>query len=101
MKICEGIREIVVTKPEKKEKAAAADDDDEEDDSEDEEEETRDVVWKVERVVAEAAVKGVKKGQKIEVGVTVGSDMAMTVTARIVGTAVAIRGDVPPPVIKK
>lgn len=102
VKICEGVREIVVTKPEKTEKPAKASDDegdsDDDDDEEDEEdEETREVVWKVERVIAEAAVKGAKKGNKVEVGVLVNGDLGIAVTARIVGTQGGVRGSIPAP----
>jgi molecular chaperone DnaK (HSP70) len=89
VKICEGVRDIKVTKPEPKSKAPKTetkdDSDDDEDDSSDEEEETREKVWKASTVLAEAAVKGVKKGGKVEVMVNVGGDLGVTITAREVG----------------
>ncbi|KAI5801374.1 putative Hsp70 chaperone [Peziza echinospora] len=95
IKICEGVREIVVTKAEKQEKTP--DSDEEEEDEEEEEEETREIVWKVEKVIAEAAVRGAKKGGKVEVGVTVNTDLSVAITARIVGTQGGVRGTIPAP----
>ncbi|KAF1983787.1 chaperone protein dnaK [Aulographum hederae CBS 113979] len=86
VKLCEGLREIKVTKPEPKPKAEKADEDDEDDDDDDDEdEETREKVWKVSKPLAEAAVKGVKKGGKIEVQVNVSADLEVVVIAREVG----------------
>ncbi|KAF8470244.1 heat shock protein 70 family [Kalaharituber pfeilii] len=98
VKVCEGVREIVVTKPEKPARTEEAEaDEDEEQDEEEEEEENREIVWKVERVIAEAAVKGAKKGGKVEVSVTVGADLGMAITARVVGSKDGIRGIIPAP----
>ncbi|KAL8866658.1 MAG: hypothetical protein Q9174_006166 [Haloplaca sp. 1 TL-2023] len=89
IKICEGVSEIKVTKPPPKQKnekkavnGAASDDDEDDDDSEEEEEDVREKVWKVGTVLAETAIRGVKKGGKIEVSVTVNTDMSVLVTAR-------------------
>lgn len=92
VKICEGVREIVVSKPEAKPNGVK-----EVDDSEEEEEEEADVrnrVFKVEKVVAEAAVKGVPKGSRVEVTLNVGSDLGLSVAARVVGGQQGARGTV-------
>jgi hypothetical protein len=44
--------------------------------------------------LAEAAVKGVKKGGKVEVTVNVGGDLAVQMTAREVGGKGGVRGTV-------
>lgn len=98
IKVCEGARDIKVTKPESKPKTngkpASEDSDAEsEDDGEDaEEEEVREKVWKVGTVLAEAAIRGTKKGAKVEVTVNVGADLGVTVTAREVGGKGGVRG---------
>lgn len=91
VKICEGVREIVVSKSEAKPNGVKDDDDSEE---EEEEADVRNRVFKVERVVAEAAVRGVKKGSKIEVTLNVGSDLGLSVAARVVGGQQGARGTV-------
>lgn len=95
IKVCEGISEVRVSKPAVKPKEAKktngkADSDDEddlsdEDESEDEPEDVREKIWKVGDVLAETAIKGVKKGGKVEVSVTVNADLTVLVTAREVG----------------
>ncbi|GIJ99327.1 hsp70 protein that interacts with Zuo1p [Aspergillus viridinutans] len=103
VRVCEGVREIKVTKPEpkpKEEKPAKAEDDEDEDsdfDSDEEEEEIREIVWKTEKPVAELAVKGVKAGSKIELMVHVNADLGMQITAREVGGQSAVRGAVESP----
>lgn len=104
VKVVEGNTHIKVTKPEPKakengdSKAAKvedADDSDEEDSDfsdEEEEEEKREKVWKIGSTLAEAAVKGVKKGGKVEVSITVNSDLSVIVTAREVGGKGGVRG---------
>lgn len=95
VKICEGVREIVVSKSEAKPNGVndTADDDDSEEEDE-EEEVVRNRVFKVERVVAEAAVRGLTKGSKIEVTLNVGSDLGLSVAARVVGGQQGVRGTV-------
>jgi molecular chaperone DnaK (HSP70) len=106
IKVVEGNTHIKVTKPEPKEKdeskAAKAEDADEDDDDsdfddeeEEEEEEKREKVWKIGNTLAEAAVRGVKKGGKVEVGITVYVDLTVIVTAREVGGKSAVRGTLP------
>ncbi|KAF2090111.1 putative Hsp70 chaperone [Saccharata proteae CBS 121410] len=102
VKICEGKREIKVTKPEPKTKENGAKKDDEEEDSdidsdEDEEEEIREKVWKATKPVAEAAVKGVQKGGKVEVQINVGADLAVQCVIREVGGKGGIRGNIEKP----
>jgi hypothetical protein len=104
VRICEGLREIKVDKPEPKPKingsksGNASDGDEDSDESdEEEEEEIRQVVWKAGRVLAEAAIKGVKKGGKVEVGVNVGEDLSLSITAREVGGKGGVRGMVERP----
>ncbi|KAK8201956.1 Hsp70 protein that interacts with Zuo1p [Zalaria obscura] len=96
IKLCEAVREIKVTKPEPKEKPQTngdAEDDEDEDDFSDEEEDLREKVWKTGSVLAEAAVKDVKKGGKVEVQVNVGADLAVQITAREVGGKGGVRGN--------
>ena len=94
IKVCEGTRDIKVTKaaPKPKTNGKAEDDDSDLDDSDDEEEETREKIWKVGRVLAEAAVRGVKKGGKVEVTVNVGEHLGVQITAREVGGKGGVRG---------
>ncbi|KAL2170864.1 hypothetical protein VTG60DRAFT_4351 [Thermothelomyces hinnuleus] len=106
VKVVEGNTHIKVTQPEpkpkedgdddKKAKVEDADDSDEDDsdfsDEEEEEEEKREKVWKIGSTLAEAAVKGVKKGGKVEVSITVNSDLSVIVTAREVGGKGGVRG---------
>lgn len=105
VKVVEGNTHIKVTQPEpkpkedgddKKAKVEDADDSDEDDsdfsDDEEEEEEKREKVWKIGSTLAEAAVKGVKKGGKVEVSITVNSDLSVIVTAREVGGKGGVRG---------
>ncbi|EAW23902.1 ribosome-associated complex protein SSZ1 [Aspergillus fischeri NRRL 181] len=104
VRVCEGVREIKVTKPEpkpKEEKPAKAEDDEDEDSDfdsdEDEEEEIREIVWKTEKPIAELSVKGVKAGSKVELMVHVNADLGMQITAREVGGQSAVRGAVESP----
>ncbi|KAG5976640.1 hypothetical protein E4U56_001725 [Claviceps arundinis] len=101
VKVLEGGTHIKVTKPEPKaEKSAAnggkdADDSDSDaDDSDEEEEEKREKVWKLGAPLAEAAIKDVKKGGKVEVTINIAADLSVTVTAREVGGKGGIRGTV-------
>lgn len=99
VKVCEGIREIRVRKAEvAKDKPNGKDKDDEEgeldddSDEEEEDEEVRDKVWRVGRVLAEAAVRGVGKGSKVEVTVSVSGDLGVQITARESGGKGGVRG---------
>ncbi|ORY67645.1 hsp70-like protein [Pseudomassariella vexata] len=101
VKIVEGNTHIKVTKPEAKPKENGTKDDDEDDsdddDSEEEEEETREKVWKIGATLGEAAVRGVKKGSKVEVTINVAGDLGVTITSREVGGKGGIRGVVKAP----
>ncbi|PNS15974.1 hypothetical protein CAC42_4375 [Sphaceloma murrayae] len=95
VRICEGVSEIKVTKPEPKEKPAtngAGSDDDSDEDFSDDEEELREKLWKQGEVLAEAAVRGVKKGGKVEVQINVLADLSVSVVAREVGGKGGVRG---------
>ncbi|KAK4993010.1 Hsp70 protein that interacts with Zuo1p [Elasticomyces elasticus] len=102
VKLCEGVREVKVTKPAPKSKTngatvADAGSDSEDEGSDDEEEETREKVWKAGSVIAEAGVKGVKKGGKVEVQVNVSVDLSVTLVVREVGGKGGVRGDIEKP----
>lgn len=103
VKVVEGGTHIQVTKPDPKSKNAVengAKDDaaSEFDDSDsDEEEEKREKVWKIRQELAEAAIRDVKKGGKVEVTINVLADLGVTVTAREVGGKVGVRGNLAAP----
>lgn len=100
IKICEGVGDIKVTKPAPKPQQNGKkdnDDDSDIDSEEDEEDQVREKVWKVGKVLAEAAVRGVKKGGKVEVMVNVGSDLGVQITAREVHGKGGIRGTLEKP----
>ncbi|KAG5975100.1 hypothetical protein E4U58_002094 [Claviceps cyperi] len=101
VKVLEGGTHIKVTKPEPKAENPAADggknaddSDSDADDSDEEEEEKREKVWKLGAPLAEAAIKDVKKGGKVEVTINIAADLSVTVTAREVGGKGGIRGTV-------
>jgi len=99
LKVCEGIQEIKVTKPEPRAKTngnkAGNDSDADSDDSdEEEEEEVREKVWKAGTPLAELALKDVKKGAKITVQITIGADSEITVSAMQAGAKTGVRGTV-------
>ncbi|KAL3420430.1 hsp70 chaperone [Phlyctema vagabunda] len=95
IKIVEGGSHIKVTQVEKS--AEEKDSEDSDDDSDDEPEEKREKIWKTGNVIAEAAVKDVKKGGKVEVMINVAGDLAVTVTAREVGGKGGVRGNLTAP----
>ena len=101
VRVCEGEREIKVTKPEPKSKAnGTKDEDDDSDDPDDEEEEEEDIrekTWKARKTLAEVALKDLKKGGKVEVTIHVDADLAVSVTARQVGGKGGVRGTMPKP----
>lgn len=103
IKVCEGLRDITVTRPTSKPKANGKgnteDDDSDIDSDEDEDEEIRKRVWKVGRVLAEASIKGVKKGGKVEVTVVVHANLGVQITAREVGGKGGVRGDLEKPAV--
>lgn len=103
IKIAEGNTHIKVTQPEPKEngdkpeKNDADDDDDDSDfdDDDEEEQEKREKVWKIGATLAEAAVRGAKKGAKVEVTINVLADLSVTVAVREVGAKGGVRGTIP------
>jgi hypothetical protein len=98
VRVCEGEREIKVTKPEKPQTNGVKGSDDEDSDvDDDEEEDIRERVWKAKKTLAEFALKDLKKGGKIEVMVNVGADMALSITAREAGGKGGIRGNIDAP----
>lgn len=100
IKLAEGARHIKVTKPEpkpKKEKEENSDDDSDEDDSEEEEEEKREKTWKVGKILSEAALKGLKKGAKVEVQLNIANDLSINGIYREVGGKGGVRGILPSP----
>ncbi|KAK0510260.1 hypothetical protein JMJ35_007654 [Cladonia borealis] len=98
IKVCEGIRDIKITKKEKAKTNGKADSDsDSDDDQEEEDEEVKEKVWKVGTVLAEAAIRDVKKGGKVEVTVNVGVDLGVQITAREVGGKGGVRGNLDKP----
>ena len=96
LKFAEASTHVHTIAPPKKEAKAkgdeAEDEDDSDFDSEDEDEEERKKGWKVQGLLAEAALRGVKAGAKIEVAISIRADMAVSFTAREVGGKAAIRG---------
>lgn len=92
IKLAEGARHIKVTKPEPKPKAEKDADDSDEDDSEEEEEEIREKTWKVGKVLSEAALKGLKKGAKVEVQINISADLSVNAIFREVGGKGGVRG---------
>lgn len=102
IKIVEGNTHIKVTKPEPKpkengeEKPKKDEDDDSDfsDDEDEEEQEKREKVWKVGGTLAEAVLRGVSKGAKVEVTINVLADLGVTVALREVGAKGGVRGTI-------
>ena len=97
IKVVEGNTHIKVTQPEPKakpEKSSDDEDDSDFDSDDDEEEEKREKEWKIRATLAEAALKGTKKGGKVEVTVNVQADLGVTVAIREVGEKGGVRGTV-------
>lgn len=96
VKIVEGGSHIKVTKADATPKSKS-DDSDSDLDSDEEPEEKREKIWKVGNVIAEAAIKDVKKGGKIEVMINVAADLSVTITAREVGQKGGVKGAIAKP----
>lgn len=95
IKLAEGISSVVVSQADKAPNGnAGSDNDDDDDDSDDEPEETRSKVWTPEKVVAEAGLRGVKKGGIVEVQVDVATDLSVTLVCREKGSKGGVRGTV-------
>jgi molecular chaperone DnaK (HSP70) len=103
VKICEADSHIKVEKKERPKTNGENKDNDEDDedqdeeDSEEDDEEVRSKAWKVGKTIAEAAVKGVKKGGKVEVQINIAPDLAMNIIAREVGGRGGVRAQVDAP----
>jgi molecular chaperone DnaK (HSP70) len=101
VKLVEGLRHIKVEKVEKSQANGNKDEDDSDDDSDDDEEdepeETRSKVWNVGKAIAELAIKGVKKGGKVEVQIDVRPDFTVSITAREIGGKGGVRGQLDAP----
>jgi molecular chaperone DnaK (HSP70) len=93
LKLAEGVRDIKISTQDKPATNGASDSDDE-DDSDGEPEEVRSKVWKPGKVLAEAGIKSVKKGGKVEVQVNVAADLAVTLVCREVGGKGGVRGTI-------
>nr|OQO29661.1 hypothetical protein B0A51_02269 [Rachicladosporium sp. CCFEE 5018] len=94
IRLAEGVREIKVTKPEKAATNGTKDADDSDEDSDEEDEEVRERVFKSKKVLAEAGIKGVKKGGKVEVQVNVQADLSVSLVCREVGGKGGVRGTI-------
>ncbi|KAK4555215.1 Hsp70 protein that interacts with Zuo1p [Recurvomyces mirabilis] len=92
LRLAEGVRDIKISKETKPTTNGNKDDDDEDDDSDDEPEEVREKVWKAGKILAEAGLKGVKKGGKVEIQVNVAQDLGVTIVCREVGGKGGVRG---------
>ena len=103
VKVCEGIAGVKVKKVEREGKKGkvngstgttveSGEDSDDDDSSEDEEQEIREKVLTPGTVLAEAAIKGVKKGGKVEVVLNVNEDLTIRVEVREVGGKGGVRG---------
>jgi hypothetical protein len=88
------LRHIKVTKPEpkaKKEDDSTEDDDSDDDESEDESE-LREKTWKVGKSLSEAAIRGIKKGGKVEIQINIAADLSINAIYRELGGKGGIRG---------
>lgn len=101
LRLAEGLRQIHVRKEEKPQtngiKGSADDDEDNEDsdeDSDEEPEEIRSKVYRPGKILAEAAIRNVKKGGKVEVQVNVAADMSAIFVCREVGGKGGVRGTI-------
>ena len=109
VKVCEGIAGVKVKKVEREAKKGGGgkvngdnkgatveseEDSDEDDSSEEEEQEIREKVLRPGSILAEAAIRGVKKGGKVEVVLNVNGDLNIRVEVREVGGKGGVRGTV-------
>jgi molecular chaperone DnaK (HSP70) len=100
IKLCEATSEVI-TKPAEKKPAGTNgkkddSDDDDSDEESDEEEDIKEKKWTVKSVISEAAIRGTKKGSKIEVQLNIAPDLAISIVAREVGGKGGVRGVVKP-----
>ncbi|POS87674.1 hypothetical protein EPUL_001888, partial [Erysiphe pulchra] len=100
IKIVEANSHIKVSKPEPKTKSddKGKESDESELDSnseqDEEEEEIREKIWQVGNVLAEAALRGVKKGSKVEITATVTSDLTLSIACREEETGLTVQGEI-------
>ena len=95
LRLCEGVRDIKVTKPEPKPKRDDKENEDESDGDEDEEgedEEIRERAWSIGNVLGELALRGVRKGVKVTAQVTISTDLSVNLSATEVGKT-GVRGN--------
>tara|TARA_R110002003_G_scaffold73_13_gene6921 strand:- start:13405 stop:14820 length:1416 start_codon:yes stop_codon:yes gene_type:complete len=94
IKLAEGLRHIKVTKPEPKAKKEddSTEDDDSDDDESDDESELREKTWKVGKSLSEAAIRGIKKGGKVEIQINIAADLSINAIYRELGGKGGIRG---------
>ncbi|KAK9472055.1 heat shock protein 70 family [Dipodascopsis tothii] len=90
LEIVEGEQEIVTKVLEK----TAQEDEEDEDYESEEDEEVREKVVKPGKKIAEAALKNIKAGAKVEVILNIAADLKLTIAAREVGSDAAVRGEV-------
>ncbi|KAH8696849.1 heat shock protein 70 family [Phaeosphaeriaceae sp. PMI808] len=93
IKLAEGSRHIKVTKsqPKPKKEEDSEDEDDSEEES-DEEEELREKTWKAGKTLSEAAIRGIKKGGKVEIQINIGADLSINAIYRELGGKGGVRG---------
>ncbi len=95
IRLAEGVRSVLVSTQDKPTtNGTAGSDDDDEDDSDDEPEELRSKVWMPDEVLAEAGLRGIKKGAKVEVQVNVAADLSVTLVCREIGGKGGVRGTI-------
>ncbi|KAH7078578.1 Hsp70 protein-domain-containing protein [Paraphoma chrysanthemicola] len=94
IKLAEGLRHIKVTKsaPKPKKEDDSTEEDDSDDDESEEEEELREKTWKVGKALSEAAIRGIKKGGKVEIQINIGADLSVNAIYRELGGKGGIRG---------
>ena len=89
LRLCEGTREIKLTKPEPRAEGKKKDEEDQDesdsDEDNEEEEETREKIWKVGTVLGELALKDVKKGVKVTAQITISADLSVSWSASEIG----------------
>ncbi|RKF61913.1 Ribosome-associated complex subunit SSZ1 [Erysiphe neolycopersici] len=99
IKIVEANSHIKVLKPEPKTKSDDKGKNNDEsgfdsDSEQDEEAEIREKIWQVGNTLAEAALRGIKKGSKIEITATVASDLTLSIVCREEETGISVQGEI-------
>lgn len=109
IRLCEGVADIKISKPAAKANGAKAkpaaaaaedndsDDNDSDDESDEEPQEQRERVYKPGPALAETAVRGLKRGDKVEITVNVNAELGVQMTARAVGQQGGVRVNVDKP----